>query len=153
MGRFLLFTLCLASFSLFTGCISLSRSEKEDMRVLKSAGIDPAEKIVKHVAVAGLLNILPGFGNFYLSIKSDEPNQALVGILNLLLWPVSVLWAVAEGATDARTLNRRETVYYYMRTEQGRSELNAALAKKSLPPNYEPLPHSLNSQNGDKATR
>lgn len=117
------------------GCINLSRSEKEDLRLITSAGFSPQDEHVKSVPLAGALNILPGFGNFYIAIGTDETEQWLVGFMNLLFWPISVLWGIPEAAIDAGNLNKRETIYYFMRTERGRTELQEALDRqRALPP-------------------
>ena len=108
------------------GCISLSRAEKEDLRAIRDARLSATEEKVKIVPLAGALNILPGFGNFYLAIGTDESEQWIYGFLNLLCWPISVVWGIPEAAIDANTLNKRETVYYYTRTERGRPEFEAA---------------------------
>ena len=56
---------------------------------------------------------MPGFGNFYLAIGTNEGDQWLYGTLNLLLWPVSVVWGIPEAAIDAGNINKRNTAYYY----------------------------------------
>jgi len=135
MGKRYVVVACLAIALLCSGCISLSRSDKENLRVIKDAGLGVTDEQVKSVATAGALNILPGFGNFYLAIGTDESEQWIVGFMNLLFWPVSVVWGIPEAAIDANTLNKRETAYYYTKTEKGRSELEAAIAKqKAMPP-------------------
>lgn len=68
---------------------------------------------VKQPALAGALNILPGFGNFYLAVGTEEQEHWLYGFLNLLTWPLSIVWAVPEAAIDASAINERETIYYY----------------------------------------
>ena len=81
---------------------------------------------------------MPGFGNFYLGLSSEESDQWVIGFLNLLTWPFSVVWGVPEAAIDAQTMNKRETIYYYMRTEKGRAELEAAIAKRKAMPAIRP---------------
>ena len=120
---------------LCSGCVSLSRTDKEDLRTIHYAGLGITDERVKSPLAAGFLNVLPGVGNFYLSYGTEEPEQVLAGFMNLLTWPVSILWGVPEAAVDANTLNKRETLYYYMKTERGRAELEAAIAKrKAMPP-------------------
>jgi hypothetical protein len=130
MGKRYAEVLCLAVMVLLSGCISLSRGEKEDLRTIRDAGFSPSEESVKSVPAAGALNILPGFGNFYLAIGTDESDQWIVGFLNLLTWPISVLWGIPEAAIDANTINKRETVYYFTKTEKGHAELQAAQARQ-----------------------
>jgi hypothetical protein len=118
-----------------SGCVSLSRSEKEDLRVLRDAGFSQTEEKVKSAPLAGSLNLFFGAGNFYLATGTDESELWLVGFLDLLTWPISILWAIPQGALDAITINKKETVYYYMKTERGRTELQTAIVEQeALPP-------------------
>ena len=107
------------------GCTSLSSTEKAKIRELEAQGIRVPHETVKHPVVAGALNVLPGFGNFYLAAGTDEGDHWLYGLLNLLTWPASVIWAIPEGAIDATNINKRETVYYYT-YGAGKSELESA---------------------------
>ena len=132
--KWTVFVLCLIAL-LCSGCINLSRSEKENLRVIRDAGLSPIEVRVKSVPAAGWLNVLPGVGNFYLAIGTDETEQYLVGFMNLLFWPLSCAWGIPQAAIDANTLNKRETLYYYMSTERGRAELQEAIDRtESMPP-------------------
>ncbi len=106
-----------------SGCVSLSRSEKEMLRELKSHGISPTAERVKHPGIAGGLNVLPGFGNFYLAAGTDAGEQWVYGFLNLLFWPISVVWAIPEAAIDADIMNKKETIYYYKFDREGKEEL------------------------------
>ena len=75
-------------------------------------------------AGAGALNLLPGFGNFYLaSGNAGDSGQYLYGFLNLLTRPVSVLWGIPEAAIDAGTINERELIYFYTFDESGKIAL------------------------------
>lgn len=112
-----------------TGCISLNSSEKATLTELESYGISSTEHKIKQPGVAGILNILPGFGNFYLASGTDEGQQWLFGFLNLLLWPVSVVWAIPEGAIDANTMNKQETIRYYTFDANGKKELERIKAE------------------------
>jgi len=104
----------LASIFLFSSCTTLSHTERTKLEELKAAGIKIPHEEIKNPGAAGALNILPGFGNFYLAIGDyGDSSHWLYGFLNLLLWPVSIIWAVPEGAIDAQNLNKRHTVYYY----------------------------------------
>ena len=118
-----------------SGCVSLSRTDKENLRTIRDAGLGITDESVKSPLAAGFLNVLPGVGNFYLSYGTEEPEQVLVGFINLLFWPVSILWGIPEAAVDANTLNKRETIYYYYRTDAGREKLQAAIDRtKAMPP-------------------
>jgi hypothetical protein len=124
----LMLSLCL------TGCISLSRSDKDDLRTIKEAGLGTTDESVKSVPLAGALNVLPGFGNFYLAFGTEESEMWLVGFMNLLFWPISIVWGIPEAVIDAGNINKRETIYHYMKTEEGRRILQEALDKqRSMP--------------------
>ncbi len=116
-------TLLLALTLALSGCVSLDRSERRMLRELKSYGISPTSERVKHPLLAGVLNILPGFGNFYLASGTDQSEQWSWGLVNLLIWPASVLWSVPEAAIDANTINKKETAYYYRFDREGKKEL------------------------------
>lgn len=114
----------LGAIVLSSACINLSRHEREQLREFKRYGVNRTEVKVKHPALAGALNFLPGFGNFYLAAGTDEGEQWTYGFLNLLVWPFSVLWGVPQGAIDADTMNKRETIYYYTTDSRGILEYN-----------------------------
>ena len=106
------------------GCVSLSSTEKMVLRELKEYGIKENTDTVANPVVAGVLNVLPGIGNFYLGMgEGAETGQCAIGVLNFLLWPVSVLWGVPQAIIDANTINKKETVYYYMFSPYGKKEL------------------------------
>ena len=113
-----------------TACTTLSHSEETQLRELKSYGIRQTEE-TKSPGLAGALNVLPGFGNFYLAAGTDESSHWLYGFLNLLTWPVSVLWGIPEAAIDAGNINKREMVYYYTYDPTGKAEL--AKIKEQMP--------------------
>ena len=56
------------------------------------------------------------------SIKSSA---GVWQFLNLLTWPISVVWGIPEAAIDAETINERELVYYYTFDESGKEALKA----------------------------
>ena len=117
---------------LLVGCTSLTRQEEMQLQHLKAQGVTvdkPVGNYEKPASMmgAGLLNILPGFGNFYLgSGNAAESNHWLYGFLNLLMWPLSVVWAVPEAAIDANNINKREMLYYYTYDKYGKQELKNA---------------------------
>ncbi len=126
-NRAALATLLLAA-CIFSGCVHISKSDRMFLREIDALGLPEAEP-VKHPAVAGGLNLLPGFGNFYLAIGTEYQDQWLYGFLNLLLWVPSVVWAVPEGVIDANSINKLETVYYYRIDPLGKKEYLRAKAK------------------------
>ena len=114
---------------LLSACTSLTMQEKQTLRSLKTHGITvdtPVggwERPASPVGAA-MLNILPGGGNFYLAAgNGGQSEHYLYGTLNLLTWPISVLWGVPEGAVDANRINERELIYYYTFDESGRLAL------------------------------
>lgn len=100
-------------------CTNLTAQEKYTIRSLKAKGItieNPNANWERpaNSAVAGALNLLPGFGNFYLaSGNGADSNQYLYGFLNLITWPFSVIWGIPEAAIDANRINERELIYFY----------------------------------------
>ncbi len=113
---------CILAALQVVGCISMSRSDQMALRQLKSYGIGETEQGTKHPAVAAGLNLLPGIGNFYLAVGTEHPTQWTIGFINLLFWPCSVVWGIPQGAIDANTINKMETVYYYKHDLQGKRE-------------------------------
>ena len=121
MKKLLLLIWCMVLAS----CTSLTYQEKQTIRSMKSQGIGvdmpvgawerPANPIV-----AGMMNILPGGGNFYLaSGNGAQSEHYMYGFLNLLTWPFSILWGVPEAAYDANRINERELIYFYTYDETG----------------------------------
>lgn len=109
--------------ALVTACANLGSSEKEFLNEIQSLGVQSDDQQVKSPPMAGALNLLPGFGNFYLAYGTTESEQWMVGGLNLLTWPLSVLWGVLEGVVDAVTINKKATAYYYRYDRTGKTKL------------------------------
>ena len=124
-----LITLSAAAAILLTGCTSLSHQERITIRNLEAEGISvdkPAGNWQKpaKAGAAGALNLLPGVGNFYLAAgNAGDSDQYLYGFLNLLTWPISILWGIPEAAIDAGAINQRELVYFYTYDEAGQLAL------------------------------
>lgn len=116
--------------SLICGCTTLSRHEEIMLRQLEKEGITPsqASEYFKRPAnpwTAGLLNLLPGIGNFYLGAGDGARYVQLpVGVVNLLFWPISVVWGVPQAAVDANLINAQELVAFYEYDEIGMEEWN-----------------------------
>ncbi|MQX51643.1 hypothetical protein [Alcanivorax sediminis] len=123
MQKVLVLAAVLIAACVLQGCTSLGRADEVRLRELNAVGIQDTDVKVKHPGLAAGLNILPGFGNFYLAAGTNESAQWTYGFLNLLLWPVSVVWGVPEAAIDANTINKKETVYYYTYDPMGKKEL------------------------------
>ena len=49
------------------------------------------------------LGLLPGFGSFYV-------REPVYGVLNLLTWPLSILWDPISGYNGAKAINYQETL-------------------------------------------
>jgi hypothetical protein len=97
--------------SVLSSCVSLTPVERQTLNELRSYGIRINEQKVKDPGVAGVLNLLPGFGNFYLMSEGSE--QTGPGVMNLLLWPYSPIWGIPQAAIDAETYNQKATVSFY----------------------------------------
>jgi hypothetical protein len=106
------------------GCVTLKVSEKYQYegieKRLTNVGLQPER--VKDPALAGTLNILPGFGNAYLG-------QWGLFAVNLLFWPISVVWGIPQAASDASVLNKQSTIYFYSEGE-GKVKLAELEAEK-----------------------
>ena len=122
VSRVRLVLVCALALAL-SSCIGLRRADRQDLAELRGLGIGATEQAVTSPLAAGLLNLLPGIGNFYLAASADEGPQWGLGLLNLLTWPLSVLWAPAQVAVDANTLNKLATIDHYKHTPIGRREL------------------------------
>lgn len=115
--------------SLFQGCASISRSDRAMLRQIEYCGLGKTDEQVKKPVMAGVLNLLPGIGNFYLATGTEQGDQWIYGTGNLLLWPISPIWGVPEAAIDAGTINKLETVYYYQYDPVGKKEFSEAKAR------------------------
>lgn len=124
-----LLSLSTAAAILLSGCTSLSHQERITIRNLEAEGITidkPAGNWKKpaKAGAAGALNLLPGVGNFYLAAgNAGDSDQYFYGFLNLLTWPISVIWGIPEAAIDANSINERELVYFYTYDEAGQLAL------------------------------
>lgn len=108
MKKILLLTLLLLTL---TGCVNIRRSDQAFLKQIESKQLPITQ--VKDPNAAAWLNILPGFGNFYLAIGTNHTEQWPVGIVNLLLWPLSIIWGVPQAAIDASTINKLEAINHY----------------------------------------
>lgn len=112
-----------------SACTTLTRQEQNELRNLKAQGVTvdrPAGSFERPASPGGAaaLNLLPGIGNFYLaSGNGGDSSHWLYGTLNLLTWPISILWGIPEAAIDANRINERELIYYYKYDRQGQKEL------------------------------
>jgi hypothetical protein len=115
--------LCLVML-MATSCTHLTNQEKNQWRELQNLGVRDNEDPVASPGAAGALNILPGFGNFYLaSGNGGDSSHWIYGALNLVTWPFSIIWGVPEAAIDASTINKRELIYHYHFDSSGKEQL------------------------------
>lgn len=78
------------------GCATpLNSMQKSELRGYEVKGLAVTEK---DPGVGAALGILPGGGSFYV-------REYGMGVVNLLLWPASVLWDPVSGYQGAENLN------------------------------------------------
>lgn len=109
--------LCVA---LLAGCATgLNSVQKREYAAMEQDGVLVKEKDPTTGAVLG---ILPGGGSFY----AREPG---LGIVNLLFWPLSVLWDPVSGYAGSQAINYDISKYNLKRNEEKAiSELDAELS-------------------------
>jgi hypothetical protein len=90
--------------SILIGCSTPTTWEKHVYKCLEAQ--DAELKVEYKPGSAAALNILPGFGDAY-----NEEWGAFA--INLLLWPISIVWGIPEAAITADNKNIRSTVHYY----------------------------------------
>ena len=118
---------------LLASCSTLTPMEKNLIEELDARGLAVPKEEYKRPSAAGALNLLPGFGNFYLAYGTREGGQWVYGLVNMALWPLSIAWSVPEAYIDASTLNKKLTVDYYV-FGPGRDEIKDTLES------FEPSP-------------
>lgn len=102
--------LCL---TLTSACSSLNTAQKRELRDLQTKNLEVKEK---DPTTAAVLNILPGIGDFY----NGNPGY---GVANLLLWPLSVLWAPAGGVSGAEEVNYYASKAYVSELENKKNRI------------------------------
>ena len=89
-------SICILSASLFSGCASkISGGQEKELASYKAKGLYVEEKSIGGAAALG---ILPGGGSFY-------TRHYGLGIANLCLWPISILWDPVSGVSGAESIN------------------------------------------------
>ncbi len=84
------------AFCLLTNCANgVNSAQKKELEVYKSKGFYVEEK---KVGLAAGLGVLPGGGSFY-------GREYGVGVLNLLCWPLSILWDPISGYNASTRIN------------------------------------------------
>ena len=89
-------SICILSASLFSGCASkISGGQEKELASYKAKGLYVEEKSIGGAAALG---ILPGGGSFY-------TRHYGLGIANLCLCPISILWDPVSGVWGAESIN------------------------------------------------
>lgn len=107
----LVLVVALVGATALSGCATpLNSAQKREMQFFNQKGYTIEEK---NPAAAAGLGLLPGFGSFYV-------REYGLGIVNLLLWPASVLWDPVSGYDGAQVINysaTREAIHRKMKKE------------------------------------
>ncbi|GLZ86023.1 hypothetical protein Pres01_20740 [Metapseudomonas resinovorans] len=83
-----------------SGCASgLNSQQKTELRNFESRGLSVEEK---NPGAGAALGLLPGGGSFY-------GREYGFGAINLLLWPISILWDPVSGYNAAESINYYST--------------------------------------------
>lgn len=98
-------------------CTSLNSQQKSELKEWQANDLEVQEK---SPGTAAALNVLPGIGDFY------NGNVGL-GVLNLLSWPLSVLWAPVGGSSGADEVN-----YYSTKRQVDNYEKNKKTTQTSV---------------------
>jgi len=100
MRKLSLLIICL---SLLTSCVSgLNNNQKRKLSAVKFEHPELYQE-EKSVGVAAALGILPGGGSFY-------TRHYAIGVVDLLLWPISILWDPFNGMNGAQEINYYSTI-------------------------------------------
>lgn len=115
--RFVLVVLIVVSFGLSGCATSLNSAQKDELKAYEVKGLAVKEK---SPGTGAALGILPGGGSFY-------SRHYGIGVINLLLWPASILWDPISGYQGSKFIN-----YYATKTdlEKKRSEEQKMLDDK-----------------------
>jgi len=115
----------LVAAALLSSCADLTQRDVEVLKEVHAAGVDIEAEGGRSPTAATLLNFLPGLGYLH--------NRQVGGFAaSFMLWPVSILWAPANGASQAHVLNMRDTAEYY-RSVEGARHLESVRAGRASP--------------------
>jgi hypothetical protein len=78
-----------------TGCASLNSRQDRELHQWEREGVAVEDK---NTTAATLLGLLPGVGSFY-------TGQIGLGVVDLLLWPLSIFWDTVSGYQGAQVKN------------------------------------------------
>lgn len=91
-----------------TGCASgLNSYQKSELRHYEAAGLAVEEK---SPVLGTALGLLPGGGSFY-------GREYGFGVVNLLFWPLSILWDPVSGHSAVETINYHATKHHVSKLE------------------------------------
>jgi hypothetical protein len=105
--RVLRHLLVIAAISLLIGCTTLSADQKTEYTQMERDHVLVKEK---NPTTGAWLGLLPGGGGFY----GREP---VVGVVDLLAWPISILWDPVVGFETSMKVNYNLTVSELQRTK------------------------------------
>ena len=110
--------------AVLSGCASgLNSMQKREYAAMKLDNVVIEEK---NPTLGLALGLLPGFGSFY----AREPGY---GILNLLLWPASILWDPISGHQGSEAINYELTKHYLKKQQESAiSALDDKLMTKEI---------------------
>jgi hypothetical protein len=113
-----------ASVITITGCASgLNSIQEREYSAFERDGVLIEEK---NPSTGVVLGLLPGGGSFY----AREPG---LGVVNLLLWPLSILWDPISGNDGSKSINYDLTKYQLKKDKRKEmSELDDALLLKEI---------------------
>jgi hypothetical protein len=101
--------LTLSAALLVTSCASgLNPIEEREYNEFKQKGVLIEEK---NPSTGMALGILPGGGSFY----AREPG---IGVVNLLLWPLSILWDTTNGIDGSKSINYDMTRHHLKKEKE-----------------------------------
>jgi len=78
-----------------SGCSTLNSKQKIEYEQMEQDSVLIEEK---NPTTGAILGILPGFGSFY-------GRQPVIGVVDLLLWPISILWDPIVGYEQSKKIN------------------------------------------------
>jgi len=125
-------TILLVLTLLMSGCVNVPISDQNMYDELKELGVKTKDHKIKSPTLAGILNILPGCGSFYLSRRSGHHKQILIGSINAYFWPFLIVWGIPCAIVDANRINRLEVVKYYKTDPEGIKELEKMRARTNV---------------------
>jgi len=101
--------LTLATALLVTSCASgLNFIQEREYNEFKQKGVLIEEK---NPSTGMALGFLPGGGSFY----AKEPG---IGVVNLLLWPLSILWDTTNGIDGSKSINYDITKHHLKKEKE-----------------------------------